>query len=124
MREIPIPEPVTITATVQEDGKMVQKGNDLAFCDFLKQALDGNQEFNKGAAGARQYAKLMDIVEKINGEDASITVDDADYEALKRSIDALVVVSPKVNRVLIPFYDAVENAESPPALTEKKKDGK
>lgn len=112
MQLVPIPDPVDVVLKpVDGEGKIREVKKTVTFQEFLTAAFEGFEGFAKGPKMARQYDKIMTVVEAMNGE-SSVHFEDADFNVVKDAVKAAAWSHPAVNRACIPFYDAIEKAES------------
>jgi hypothetical protein len=79
----------------------------LSFRDAMTEAIQNFPESGKGIKNIRTANKLCD---KIDASKEVIELDDADYEFLVKAVNELGW-NPRLVKVLIPFMDALENAE-------------
>ncbi len=120
MRIIDIPEPVTVLLKLRlQTGQRFEETKEVAFTEWLKEVADGYRPFAKSPKNARQYDKIMSIIEAVDSE-KQIQFEDADFEVLKRAAEDADWITPEVNRAYLPFYEALERAQDVPVPTEKK----
>lgn len=84
-----------------------ERTKELSFAEFLTTALDAYAEI-KTPKQWRQASKVLAAIEKANG---NISLEDADYELIKSAVAAGGGFLPVAGRQLVPYADAVENAE-------------
>ena len=102
MKLILIPDPIALTS-VDEGGKASET---FTFRRFVEIAVDNYAPFGKGLVSAKQAMKLLSLVETACD---SLKLEDADYAALKAAVETAPFV-PRVNRLAIPFHEAVQGA--------------
>lgn len=120
MKVIDVPEPVKYKLVLRNpNNELEEVERTLTFPEFLTGAFEGYEKFAKGPAMARQFNKLMDVVESIEGK--SLAFEDADFLVVKAAVDSATWVHAKINRAAIPFYAAVDKAEDVKTPTESKK---
>lgn len=106
MKKILIPAPIMFPPEIAKG--LEPDNRTVSFQEFLTTAVDQFEEFGKGVSGIRQGAKIIEIVEKANGE---FQLEDADYAKLKEATN-FASYNPKIARFLIPFFEALETAET------------
>ena len=82
----------------------------FCFSDFLQTALDGYPPCGKGPKQIRQAAKIAGVLESLDGT-KTLSLEDADYEVVHQAIEAMAW-NPSVARRIVPFFDAVEKAQT------------
>jgi hypothetical protein len=110
MKIIDIPKPVEAKLKIMDNGTVKEITKEISFLAFLSDACDSYKPFASGPKQARQYDKIMNVIESINGEN-SVRFEDADFNILKAAIEEAQWVTPGINRAYIPFYDAIEKAQ-------------
>lgn len=111
MKVIDVPKPVKVKLLAKKADNIVEEVEQkITFSEFLIGACEGYKEFAKGPQMARQYNKIMDVVESANGA-KSIQFEDEDFKVVKGAVDSASWNTPNINRSYIPFYDAVDSAE-------------
>ncbi len=111
MRVITIPEQVEITVRKRLMGaETLEKSEVVSFQKFLMYSCEGYEKFAKGPKQARQYAKLMDVIDTMDEVKKTVVFEQGDYDILKGAVDSAQWASPDVNRTYIPFYKAFEDA--------------
>lgn len=112
MHVIMMPPPVEITVIKKLiTGEQLERSEIVTFPKWLVYVCEGYQKFAKGPKQARQYDKLMGIIERIKPKAKTVAFEAGDYEILGGAMVAPEWASPEINRQYIPFYDAFENAE-------------
>ena len=111
MKVIDIPEEVEVKYRVKtSEGSIEQRKEKVKFTKFLSDCCDMYQAFAKGPKMARQYGKIMDKIESVNG-DKSVSFEDSDFEVVKGAVENASWITPDINRAYVPFYDAVDKAQ-------------
>lgn len=109
MKIIEIPEPVKLPYKVAVDGKLEDKTQESSMPEFLASCCGGFEKFASGPKMARQYGKIMDKIESVNGE-KSVAFEDQDFAVVRDAVNAARWRTPQINRAYLPFYDALESA--------------
>jgi len=121
VKVIDVPKPVKLKLLTKRSSDILEEvERPFTFSQFLIGACEGYKAFATGLKMARQYNKIMDIVESINNK-KSVQLEDDDFGVVKAAVEAASWTTPSINRSCIPFYEAVENAEDVKTLTKKKK---
>lgn len=81
----------------------------ISMKDWMVLMMDQYQKWSKGYANIKRGEKIYNIV--MAGID-TIKLEDADYDELWSAIDS-GAINPKIARRVLPFYEAVKNAEKP-----------
>jgi len=95
MKLVKVPDPVKVEGV-----------KEIPFKEWLVTHMD-SFEGVKTPSQVRQAAKIVDVIEKSNGE---IAFEDADYEVMKAAIQKTPYF-PKIARQLVGYYDAFDKAE-------------
>lgn len=112
MHIITIPKAVEVTVKKRLMGTQpLEKSETVTFQKFLIYACEGYALFAKGPKQARQYDKLMGLIEKMKPKAKTVAFEAGDYEILEGAVKSAEWGVPDVNRQYIPFYDAFENPE-------------
>lgn len=111
MKIIDIPAAVVITVPTKSGNQIELKQVEKTFTNFLVDACESYQEFAKGPRQARQYDKIMRVIEACNGN-KTIQFEDADFDVLKDVVDRAPWLTPNINRSFMPYYEALEKAQS------------
>ena len=111
MKVIEIPEPVQLPykVAIEDTGKVEDRTQKSTLPEFLTACCEGFEKFAAGPKMARQFGKIMDKLESVNG-DKSVAFEDVDYSVVRDAVNATKWRTAAINRAYLPFYDAVENA--------------
>lgn len=120
MKIVTFPGPVVVSVKVRiPDGGIQAQEIKRTFLDFLTEAFDAYAAFKKGPKAARQYDKIMTLVEckqmelELEKEPTpSIAFEDEDFNVIREAVDHAEWITPSVNRKYIPFYDAMDKVET------------
>lgn len=104
MKIITVPADIEVEYTSPR-GRVKDKS---VFKKFLVDAIDLYAEGIKGPKRIRLAAKVVDVIENSNG---TITLEDDHYDLVKGAVEHMDWM-PGYARQVIPFFDAVENAEA------------
>lgn len=107
---ITIPPPVKVPIPRIVKGVVVEEEVEKTIVEYIREACDGHDPFRQGPKNARQYMKIMDTLEKLNG-DSAIRFEDADYDAVKEACLNAQWLTPKINAAYQVFWDAIEKAQ-------------
>ena len=82
------------------------------FFDFLTELVDGTSDFGKGGAkGARRQLKILGAINRAEEEGREmIALEDADYEAMKKTHVELSR-NPAKARAMVEYFEAFESAQ-------------
>jgi len=113
MKIIDAPSPVVFEAKDDKGNAVVQE---FPFKKFLQTSVESYEPAGKGIRMIRQADKILNAIE---GMDGHLTLEDEEFNVLKAAVEAMPW-KPPAARKFIPFYEAVEKAQTATSPTEKK----
>jgi len=105
MKIIKVPSPDAIEIEVVDKRVNVTRQERVTFARFLKDAVEGYLPFGKGLRNIRAGAKILDALERLDGQ-PTLALEDSDYLMLKDAV-AETQLNPQAARRLIGFIEAV-----------------
>lgn len=108
---VKVPPPIMVHMGVQRSGapkdKQVEQMN---FGEWLTIIIDANEKTQRGRAIARQARRIHAVAKGITKKTKTIRLCEEDIDLINQSADAFTT-GPGINRQLVPFYDALDEAE-------------